>query len=289
MVKNLHVGYWRSVKEKQTKKLKSYSHQVSCFMLIDLKVGLCLPWSNSPVDQIIDKVYHRIETVENLSESFKQTYFSERVILTPLNIDVDELNDACVDRLSGQAKTFLSIDVAINESGYQDISMPKEYLNTINISGLPRHSLTLKIGCPIILLRNLNPSGGLCNGTRLIVTGFGERVIQAKILSGIHQGISVFIPRISISTTSSSGLPFTLRRHQYPIRVAFGMSINKSQGQSLLYIGIYLHTPVFAHGQLYVALSRAKDYQNIYISLPSPNESTQTDNIVYLEVLSSNI
>ena len=114
------------------------------------------------------------------------SHFSDWVILAPLNIDVNELNDACINQLSNQAKTFLSIDVAINESGNQDISIPKEYLNSINISKLPRHSITLKIGCPIILLRNLDSSGGLCNGTRLIVTEFGERVIEAKILSGIH-------------------------------------------------------------------------------------------------------
>ena len=124
-----------------------------------LKLGLCLPLNNSPIDQIIDRVYHGIDTIETLSESMRQTYFSERVILAPLNVDVDELNDACIDRLTAhQSKTFLSIDAAINESGHEDFSIPKEYLNTINISGLPRYSITLKKTCPIILLRNLNHS-----------------------------------------------------------------------------------------------------------------------------------
>ncbi len=253
-------------------------------------LDLCLPWSNSPIDQIIDKVYDGIDTIESLSETMKQIYFGERVILSPLNSDVDELNDACIERLPGQTMTFLSIDSAINECGYRDHSVPNEYLNTINVSGLPRYSITLKIGCPIILLRNLNPPAGLCNGTRLIVTGLGQRLIEAKILSGIRRGESVFIPRISTTTASSSRLPFMLRRHQFPIRVAFGMSINKSQGQSLLHVGIYLHTPVFAHGQLYVALSRAKDHRNIHISLSSSsNKSMETDNIVYLEVLNNSM
>ena len=199
---------------------------------------------------------------------------------------MDELNDACIGRLSGQSKTFLSADIAINESGYQDHSLPTEFLNIVNLSSMSPHSLTVKVGCPIIiLLRNLNHTLGLCNGTRLIVTAFGERVIEAKILSGIHRGKSVFIPHISISTSAASGLPFTLRRHQFPIRVAFGMSINKSQGQSLLHSGINLSTPVFAHGQLYVALSRAKDYRNIHVSLLFQNKPYNTDNIVYIEVL----
>lgn len=227
-----------------------------------------------------------METVQTLSESMQRDYFSERAILSPLNSDVHELNDRCISRFPGIPKTFTGVDIAINETGYQDHSVPNEYLNTIDLSGLPKHSITLKFGCPIILLRNLNSINGLCNGTRLIVTDYAQHVIQAKILSGIHQGKTVFIPRISISTAPSSHLPFTLRRHQFPIRVAFGISINKSQGQSLLHVGIYLHTPVFAHGQLYVALSRAKDHRNIYISLPSDSiNMMETDNIVYMEVL----
>ena len=132
--------------------------------------------------------------------------------------------------------TFLKVDAAINECRHRDYSVPTEYLNTINLSGLPRHSITIKIGCPIILLRNLDRTAGLCNGTRLIITAFGKRVIEAKILSGIRRGKSAFIPWISICTASLPGLPFTLRRYQFPIRVAFSMSINKSQGQSLLHV-----------------------------------------------------
>jgi DNA helicase Pif1, 2B domain len=106
-------------------------------------------------------------------------------------VDVDALNDACLSRLSGQSKTYLSMDSAIDDSGCHDHSVPREYLNTINLSGMPQHSVTLKIGCPIILLRNLDHISGLCNGTRMIITSLKERVIKAKILSGIHAGISL--------------------------------------------------------------------------------------------------
>ena len=117
----------------------------------------------------------------------------------------------------------------------------------------------------------------------MIVTALRERVIEAKILSGTHRGRSAFIPRISLITSSSSGLPFTLRRRQFPVRLAFGMTINKSQGQSLSIVGIQLVTPVFAHGQLYVALSRATNCDNVYISLSSRNQ--RTVNIIYTEAL----
>jgi len=151
---------------------------------------------------------------------------------------------------------------------------------------LPLHKTTVKIGCPVILLRNLDPSSGLCNGTRLIITRTADRIIEAQILTGSHAGQTVFIPRISLdSTQSSTNLPFILRRRQFPIRLAFAMTINKSQGQSLKVVGLRLHEPVFAHGQLYVALSRCTDCRNLFVSLRKENQENKVKNIVYRHVL----
>src|SRR5204863_6517130 len=124
-----------------------------------------------------------------------------------------------------------------------------------------------KVGCPIILLCNLNPSAGLCNGTRMIITSLGDQVLEARVLTGSHAGTTAVIPHISLSSSASSGLPFILRRWQFPIRIAFAMTINKAQGQSLQVVGLYLPIVVLAHGQLYVALSRCTDCQNLYILL----------------------
>ncbi|KAF9542122.1 hypothetical protein CPC08DRAFT_611904, partial [Agrocybe pediades] len=63
------------------------------------------------------------------------------------------------------------------------------------------------------------------------------------------------------------------------------LSINKSQGQSVQHVGLYLRLPVFSHGQLYVALSRATSPYNIKILLPDNAEESKTTNIVYNEVL----
>ena len=82
---------------------------------------------------------------------------------------------------------------------------------------------------PIMLLRNLNQSSGLCNGTRLVVTQLFERIIEAKILVGNNIGHIVFIPRITLTTTESKW-PFIFKRRQFPVRPCYALTINKSKG-----------------------------------------------------------
>ena len=204
----------------------------------------CLPPSplNIPEeddDHLISHIYSELDTIPFSTEDRRRQYFSERVILSPRNFDVDKVNEDILERFPGQHKEYLSSDSVIQESGAFDESMPTEYLNTISISGMPLHKTMLKIGCPIILLRNLDYSAGLCNGTRLIIMRMAEQVIEAKILTGSHAGETVFIPRISLdSNQSSTKLHFTLRRRQFPIHLAFAMTFNKSQGQSLNVVGL---------------------------------------------------
>ena len=109
-----------------------------------------------------------------------------------------------------------------------------------------------------------------------------EKVIEAEIASGVNKGKSVLIPHITIAP-SDTELPFTLKRHQFPIRPCFSMSTNKSQGQTLEFVGIYLPDHVFTHGQLYVAFSRVQHPSAVAVFVS--NEDGFTRNIVYQEVL----
>ena len=66
-----------------------------------------------------------------------------------------------------------------------------------------------------------------------------NRVLNVQIITGPFTGEMVFVPRIMLSTTADQ-LPFEFHRQQFPVKLAFAMTINKSQG----------HYPVFSHGQL---------------------------------------
>ena len=161
---------------------------------------------------------------------------------------------------------------------------PVEYLNSINCSGLPLHKLQLKVGCPVMILRNLNAGEGVCNGSRGIVTRMSNRVLEVRLLTGDHAGKSTFIPRLSI-TPSTSQVPFEFCRRQFPVKVCFAMSINKSQGQTVKNVGLNLRNAVFTHGQLYVAISRVTSIWNIKAIWDSNLDGPVTKNIVYPEVI----
>ena len=92
-----------------------------------------------------------------------------------------------------------------------EVLYPIEFLNSLNFNGFPQHELRLKKNIPIMLLRNINPSIGLCNGTRLMIIELGLKVIEAIIITGSHYGEKVFIPRV-VLTYHDNKWPFILKR-----------------------------------------------------------------------------
>jgi ATP-dependent DNA helicase PIF1 len=102
-----------------------------------------------------------------------------------------------------------SISKMNDKLGDFDEIYPVEYLNSIKISNFPRYRLVLKVGSPVMLLRNIDQTIGLCNGTRLIITRLAMRIVEATIMTGSHVGDTIYIPRITL-TSKKSKYPFIL-------------------------------------------------------------------------------
>ena len=224
------------------------------------------------LSDLIVKIYPDIENIMQKSTE----WICERAILTPKNNMAAVINKIILDSFEGIEMEYKSVDSVIQSD--DAVHYPVEFLNSLNPSGFPHHKLVLKVGTPVMLLRNLNPPK-LCNGTRLQVNVLQRNLIQATVLTGIARGESVLIPRIPLIP---SEYPFEFKRLQFPIKICFAMTINKSQGQTLKIAGIDLTEDCFSHGQLYVACSRVSSSSSLVILAPEG----RTTNVVYDEVLS---
>jgi hypothetical protein len=221
-------------------------------------------------DELIEKVF------PNIAHHYKNhQWLTERAILAAKNNDVNAINFTIQNEIPGEATTYKSIDTVMNQDDV--INYPTEFLNSLDLPGMPPHVLTLKNGVPLILLRNINPPR-LCNGTRLSVKKMSNNIIEATILTGKFNGEDVLLPRIPMISTD---MPFEFKRLQFPVRLAFAMTINKAQGQSLQVCGLNLENPCFSHGQLYVACSRVGKPSDLFVYTPEG----KTKNIVYPKAL----
>ncbi|CAN1799648.1 ATP-dependent DNA helicase PIF1 [Linum perenne] len=239
---------------------------------------------SDPIVDIVQATYSSIQ--QNYSHP---TYFADRAILAPLHEIVSSINDYMLAEFPGKEACYYSSDNIESdgvEPGMLEAEFPTEFLNSMRIGNFSDHELKLKVGAPVILLRNIDQSTGLCNGTRLIVKSLGTWCIEVEVMTGSHAGDKVYLPRITLASKEKS-LNFTLLRRQYPIALCFAMTINKSQGQTLHEVGICLKRQVFTHGQLYVALSRVTTKKGLKI-LSCDEDGKPVNfmkNIVFREVL----
>jgi ATP-dependent DNA helicase PIF1 len=130
-------------------------------------------------------------------------------------------------------------------------------------------------------LRNMTRE--VCNGTKLIVRTLHNHLLDCEILTDPGKGKSISLPRITLIDNSKEETVI-LKRRQFPVALAYAMTIDKSQGQSLEYTGLILDTDCFAHGQLYTALSQPFNPLRFIACTPLLSNPVKVKNIVWKEV-----
>jgi len=150
----------------------------------------------------------------------------QRAIITPTNDDVKKLNDIIIN-LPRDEHYLLSFDEV---EGNTHNLYQHEFLNSIAQGSIPPHILKVKKGAPLMLLRNIDPRYGMCNGTRLLCRGLFKNMLDVEVLVESNARKRAFLPKIKLKTNASSGFPFVLSRKQFCIILSFAITVNKSQG-----------------------------------------------------------
>uniref|UniRef100_A0A0L8GW59 DNA helicase Pif1-like 2B domain-containing protein n=1 Tax=Octopus bimaculoides TaxID=37653 RepID=A0A0L8GW59_OCTBM len=152
--------------------------------------------------------------------NFQDHQQNHKATLVPKNITVNTINNKLLDCISGNTQTYKFIDSVPDPA--EAVTYPVEFLNS-----LEPHQLLLKVGAIIILLWNLDQPQ-LCNGIRLVVEKLMPHIIQVTILTGCFTGVEALILRIPL-IPSDIEILFVFKRLQFPVKLSFAMSINKSQ------------------------------------------------------------
>jgi hypothetical protein len=248
------------------------------------------------VDEMIDRTFGELTALSHLEEDALSTHVAmHSAILCPLHVSVDYINARCLEKWNGDLKTKLSADAYSDNNDSLVVTL--EQINARTPNGSPPHRLNLKKHMPLILLRNM--SDGLMNGTRLILLEDRPNVLVCRVLNGSGSGRTVYLPRF-VFTHEGPDQPLKWTRRQFPVKPCYAMTINKSQAQTLRAASVCLvqiaddgvggivveAAEAFAHGQLYVGLSRCGDPDRMCVYETAERIASNTLwNVVYPEAL----
>lgn len=204
-------------------------------------------------DQIAVLETRRVKSVEDITGEIKPTQ------LYTMNIDVDNINTYELDRLEGPVIR----SVASTSIGPIVSHLPEHSINTaiaVMDKSMPYTVvLQMKVGAQVMLVTNLDFTRGLVNGSRGIIVAFTPKT-SIPIVK-FRNGIEMMIDR---QEWASEEYPDLIRR-QYPLRLAWASTIHKMQGQSLDCVAIDCGSSVFEYGQTYVALSRVRSLEGLWL------------------------
>lgn len=188
-----------------------------------------------------------LEYLGNPTNEIQPAYLSSKKDM------VEKLNGQKLNELEGRLYSYAARDTKKYICGDRgNVTRHKNMLDKI----VPQ-TLKLKVGAQILLKMNIDVPGGLVNGTRGVITKLGNDCIEIKTYNGIF-----VIERQAYSFKCEE---FTYTRMQFPIILAFALTIHSTQGLTLDAAICDLGKNVFADGQAYVAMSRVKDIEGLYI------------------------
>jgi len=176
--------------------------------------------------------------------------------LYPTNYDVDRINDIELDKLAEDGRQFYEYEMDIKV--LSNVSNRQAAIEKFIKNCTAPKDLQLCLGSQVMLLKNLDLENGLANGSRGVVKSFVGEIPMVQFLNGQERLIDYDIWEVE-----ENDKPI-LRATQLPLKIAYAISIHKSQGESLDYAEMDL-SHVFEYGQAYVALSRIKSLEGLSI------------------------
>ena len=208
-----------------------------------------------------------VPDIEQMIDNVYGTEFANGNQILALTLETCAVvNKACLQRLPGDMTESPAADEYVDCADPDQF--PNDYIESLQMPGAPPFNLHLKISGRYMCIRNIDMARGLINGTMLQLLRIGQRYLQFRILNGNCAGsIEIIMKCLFSIAPEASGLPFTIHRRQYPIIVAYCLSVHKAQGQTLRNVGLIFESDPFTHGQLYVALSRVACWACVTVML----------------------
>jgi hypothetical protein len=226
---------------------------------------------------------------------FDLDHITKVCILAATNVQVDQWNQRVQDLNSNQTHHLFSYDMfdeVDDQNGYLREMITPEILNHYSNSQVPAHDLTLKVDDICLLMRKVQKSR-LANNTRCQIVHISAHLIRVKTLDSDNP-IFANIPRFKFKVNLPYGKSFSMMRSQFPLRLAYAMTMNRSQGQEFKKVLVDLSIHAFSHGHLYVAISRIRNAADIAFYTSDSKSSAYADqgvlftrNVVYDEILES--
>ena len=253
----------------------------------DPSVCLSMQEGNPIVDlSIISQRFEKETTHQAVQFVFSHAYTNAQcAILCATNERVDFWNSIIQEKLPGTTVSLIGVSTVSADSecaGFSS-SLTDDFLNSLQLQGVPPNELKLKIGDICIITRNIDKAEGLYNNTRVQIVGIRLYKIRVQVLQSKKMYV---IPRIRFnSILGSSGLQVT--RVQFPLRLAYAVTFNKSQSLTMDKVLLDITHPPFMHGHLYVALMRVRHRNDIALFHENGVKNTTILNCVFSELLES--